>query len=145
MIQLATDAPVRAIPFTSTMMGSVDPGHHVQTDHKPLEPLPAAAMRTVMSRFKANSLLMLAAVIWGVGNVFHKTILAHLDPMAVVFLTSVIAALVTLPFAVRERAPLVNTGWFPSVTRVVLLFALGCVVQQLSYVSTTVTDRKSVV
>ncbi|WP_245270210.1 DMT family transporter [Mesorhizobium ciceri] len=93
-----------------------------------------------MSRFKANSLLMLAAVIWGVGNVFHKTILAHLDPMAVVFLTSVIAGLVTLPFAMRERDPITNTGWFPSVTRVVLLFALGCVVQQLSYVSTTVTN-----
>ncbi|MBZ9890562.1 DMT family transporter [Mesorhizobium ciceri] len=93
-----------------------------------------------MSRFKANSLLMLAALIWGVGNVSHKTILAHLDPMAVVFLTSVIAGLVTLPFAVRERDPETNTGWFPSVARVVLLFALGCVVQQLSYVSTTVTN-----
>ncbi|MEI8714075.1 EamA family transporter [Mesorhizobium sp. ISC11] len=93
-----------------------------------------------MSRFKANSLLMLAALIWGVGNVSHKTILAHLDPMAVVFLTSVIAGLVTLPFAVRERDSETNTGWFPSVARVVLLFALGCVVQQLSYVSTTVTN-----
>lgn len=98
------------------------------------------AMRSIMSRFKANSLLLLTAVIWGVGNVSHKTILAHLDPMAVVFLTSVIAGVVTLPIAMREREPVTNAGWFPSVTRVVLLFALGCVVQQLSYVSTTVTN-----
>lgn len=98
------------------------------------------AMRSVMSRFKANSLLMLAAVIWGLGNVAHKTVLAHLDPMTVVFLTSGIAGLVTLPFAVRERTPAAKTGWFASVARVVLLFALGSVVQQLSYVSTTVTN-----
>src|SRR5206468_1206700 len=62
-------------------------------------------MRSIMSRFKANSLLMLAAVIWGVGNVFHKTILAHLDPIAVVFLTS--ASTVITPIAawliMRER------------------------------------------
>ncbi|QPC95166.1 EamA family transporter [Mesorhizobium sp. INR15] len=83
---------------------------------------------------------MLAAAIWGVGNVFHKTILAHLDPMAVVFLTSVIAGVVTLPFVVRERDAAASAGWLPSVTRVVLLFALGCVVQQMSYVSTTVTN-----
>ncbi|MEP6564563.1 MAG: DMT family transporter [Mesorhizobium sp.] len=93
-----------------------------------------------MSRFKANSLLLLAALIWGVGNVFHKTILAHLDPMAVVFLTSAIAGVVTLPFAMRERDAATRIGWFPSVLRVILLFALGCVLQQMSYVSTTVTN-----
>jgi drug/metabolite transporter (DMT)-like permease len=122
------------------MTGPVDLGHPFQTRSKPQEPLPAVAMRSVMSRFKANSLLMLAAVIWGLGNVAHKTILAHLDPMTVVFLTSMIAGLVTLPFALRERAQVARSGWFPSVTRVVLLFALGSVVQQLSYVSTTVTN-----
>lgn len=93
-----------------------------------------------MSRFKANSLLLLAAIIWGVGNVSHKTILAHLDPLAVVFLTSAIAGMVTLPFAMRERDAVTSTGWFTSVARVVALFAFCCVVQQLSYVSTTVTN-----
>lgn len=98
-----------------------------------------------MSRIKANSLLMLAAVIWGVGNVSHKTILTHLDALSVVFLTSVIAALVTLPFAMRERAPASAAGWVPSLTRVVLLYAISCVVQQMSYVSTTVTNSSLLV
>jgi drug/metabolite transporter (DMT)-like permease len=97
-------------------------------------------MRKVMSRFKANSLLLLAAAIWGFGNVSHKTILAHLDPLTVVFLTSAIAGMVTLPFVLRERGANHQAGWSTSVTRVVLLFALGGVIQQLSYVSTTVTN-----
>jgi drug/metabolite transporter (DMT)-like permease len=94
----------------------------------------------IMSRFKANSLLLLSAVIWGVGNVSHKTILAHLDPMSVVFLTSVIGGVVTLPFALREREAPPGAGWYPSVVRVVILFALGGVVQQVSYAGTTVTN-----
>lgn len=93
-----------------------------------------------MSRLKANALLLLAAIIWGLGNVCHKTILAHLDPVAVVFLTSVIAGAVTLPFAMREGSATSGDGWFPSVARVVLLFALGCVIQQMSYAGTTVTN-----
>jgi len=93
-----------------------------------------------MSRLRANLLLLLAAVLWGIGNIAHKTILDHLDAISVVGLTCLIGGLLTLPFIRAEITAYPGPGWSRSVVRVSALFALGVVLQQIAFVSASVTN-----
>lgn len=93
-----------------------------------------------MSKLQANFLLLLAAIIWGLGNIAHKTVLAYLDPIAVVGVTCLIGGLVVLPLARGERGAPVGGGRFASLCRVSILFAISVVMQQLAYVGASVTN-----
>ena len=100
-----------------------------------------------MSRFRANSLLLLAAFFWGAGNVSQKLVLEEIGPLTAVGLRCLIGAVVILPFVWRKlslgdgRSRLVNRG----IIEVALLFAAAITVQQVAYQSTTVTNASFLV
>ena len=96
-----------------------------------------------MTRTNASLMLLCAAFFWGAGNVANKTVLKNLDPMTVVCLRTMIAALVMVPFALRERggAP----GWWKGALFTGLLFTGAMVLQQMAYQDTTVTNASFLV
>lgn len=55
-----------------------------------------------MTCTKANMLLLLAALIWGISNVAQKTVLDHLGPLSVNGLKSLIAVCVIAPYFWRQ-------------------------------------------
>ena len=93
-----------------------------------------------MSRVQANLLLLVAAVLWGVGNVAQKTVLDHLDPFSAVGLRCLIGGMVLLPLMRFDRHEPLAAGYWPSALRVAAIFALALVVQQAAYLSTSVTN-----
>ncbi len=93
-----------------------------------------------MSRTQANLLLLVAAALWGVGNVAQKTVLDHLDPFSAVGLRCLIGGMVLLPLMRFDRHGPLATGYWPSALRVAAIFALALVVQQAAYLSTSVTN-----
>ncbi len=93
-----------------------------------------------MSKTKANLLLLLAAALWGFGNVAQKTVLDHLDALSAVGLRCLIGGLLVLPFSLTERRLPVGSGYFPSLARVSALFAISITLQQLCYLDATVTN-----
>lgn len=97
-----------------------------------------------MSRLQANLLLLLAAAIWGAGNIAHKTVLDHLDPLTAVGLTSLIGGVCTLPFS-RFRRSGTRRQCIHSLTRVTLLFLIAQYLQQLAYITATVTTASFLV
>ena len=56
-----------------------------------------------MTRVQANLLLLVAAGLWGFGNVAQKTVLEHLDPLSAVGLRCLIAAALVGPLVLVER------------------------------------------
>lgn len=56
-----------------------------------------------MSRLAANSLLLLAALIWGGGFIAQATAMAKTGPLAFIGARFLVAAIALLPFALRER------------------------------------------
>lgn len=93
-----------------------------------------------MSRLQANFLLLLAAIIWGLGNIAHKTILDHLDAFSVVGLICLIGALVTAPLAVREKGWKAGRAEMASHVRLAALFIVAEVLQQIAYIDSSVTN-----
>jgi drug/metabolite transporter (DMT)-like permease len=93
-----------------------------------------------VSKTRANLLLLLAAALWGFGNVAQKTVLEHLDALSAVGLRCLIGGLLVLPFALIERRLSVGSGYFASLARVGALFAISIALQQLCYVDATVTN-----
>ncbi|MER9328626.1 DMT family transporter [Mesorhizobium sp. M0488] len=93
-----------------------------------------------MSRLTANLLLLFAAALWGFGNVAQKTVLLHLDALSAVGLRCLIGGLLVLPFVLNERRVPAGAGHFSSLVRVVALFAVSIVLQQLCYLGTSVTN-----
>lgn len=93
-----------------------------------------------MSRTRANVLLLLAALLWGIGNVPQKTVLDHLDPVTVVGLCCLIAGVIVTPMAAFERRTARVPGWWASVLKVTVLFALGMAIQESAYLTTTATN-----
>jgi drug/metabolite transporter (DMT)-like permease len=98
-----------------------------------------------MSRSQANLLLMAAAALWGFGNVAQKTVLEHLDPFSAVGLRCLIGGLLILPLIRHDRDGVLATGYWPSAIHVAAIFALALLVQQLAYLSTTVTNASFLV
>jgi drug/metabolite transporter (DMT)-like permease len=93
-----------------------------------------------MSKLQANLLLLLAAALWGFGNVAQKTVLTHLDALSAVGLRCLIGGLLVLPFVLTERRLPAGTGHFASLARVGALFAISIMLQQLCYLGATVTN-----
>lgn len=89
-------------------------------------------------RLAAFLLLLLAAVFWGAGNVANKTALAHIGPLTTLFWRCLLALLILAPF--RGRTPPATTGWLPSAFGVAGLFVIATVLQQIAYLSATVTN-----
>lgn len=102
-----------------------------------------------MTRFRADLLLLLCAVIWGTAFVFQKAAMAHMGPMAFIMARAAVAALVLAPVAVWElrrggRVPVSEPGAWTSLgaqgTLAGGLFFLGAALQQIGIVSTSVTN-----
>jgi drug/metabolite transporter (DMT)-like permease len=84
----------------------------------------------------ADLLVLLAALIWGLGYLAQKTAMADLAPAAFVALRTTIAALVLLPFALREGGP---RPWGMTALGG-LAFAGAALVQQTGMVTASVTN-----
>lgn len=95
-----------------------------------------------MTRLSANAFLLLAAALWGFGNVCQKTVLDDLGPLTTVGFRCLIGVLIILPLLGQERIARRQTSR-PSLkllALISLLFAGGMVTQQASFASTSVTN-----
>ncbi len=98
-----------------------------------------------MSRMLANGLLLLAAALWGFGNVAQKTVLEHLDPFSAVGMRCLIGGLLVAPLIVIERNMRFGSGYWLSLARVSGLFSISIVLQQVAYLGTSVTNASFLV
>lgn len=98
-----------------------------------------------MSRLQANCLLLFAAACWGFGNVAQKTVLEHLDALSAVGLRCLIGGLLILPLLAVERRPAFAPGYWPSLAKVSVLFAVAMSIQQIAYLGTSVTNASFLV
>jgi drug/metabolite transporter (DMT)-like permease len=102
-----------------------------------------------MSPAMAGALLLCAAFFWGAGNVANKTVLEHVGPLTAVCLRCLIAVLVILPLALRETrahgGPGADRAWLPGAVTVSLFFAAALALQQIAYLTTTVTNASFLV
>lgn len=93
-----------------------------------------------MSRLTANLLLLIAAALWGFGNIAQKTVLEHLDPFSAVGLRCLIGGLLILPLLHFDRGDGLASGFWRSAARVAVLLAVALTLQQAAYLSTSVTN-----
>jgi drug/metabolite transporter (DMT)-like permease len=93
-----------------------------------------------MSRPLANILLLLAAALWGFGNIAQKTVLEHLDPFSAVGMRCLVGGLLILPLLLLERRRTAGPGFWRSAARVAGLLAVALLLQQTAYMSTSVTN-----
>ncbi|WP_413990528.1 DMT family transporter [Labrys okinawensis] len=98
-----------------------------------------------MSRMLANCLLLLAAALWGFGNVAQKTVLEHLDPFSAVGSRCLIGGLLVMPLLLMERRWRFGPGHRASLVRLSALFSIAIVLQQAAYLTTTVTNASFLV
>lgn len=91
-------------------------------------------------------MLLLAAFFWGSGNVANKTVLQDMDPFAAAAARNLVAAVVLLPFAIREILRVHNRRvWTKSAVVPSALFAVAIILQQWGYQSATVTNASFLV
>jgi drug/metabolite transporter (DMT)-like permease len=100
-----------------------------------------------MTCTKANLLLLLAALIWGVSNVAQKTILDHMGPVTVNGLKSLIAVCVIAPYYWRRLGGgslklAVTSG--PAIMTAIC-FVGGTTTMQIGYGATTVVNASLLV
>lgn len=95
-----------------------------------------------MSRAQANGLLLLAALLWGAGNVAQKTVLEDIGPLTAVGVRCLIASLVMLPFMLRS--PGFKSGFGPgswtAAALVIFTFAVAVTLCQFAFGLTSVTN-----
>jgi drug/metabolite transporter (DMT)-like permease len=95
-----------------------------------------------MSHGQANKLLLIAAFLWGAGNVAQQTILENIGPFFAVGLRCIIGGLVILPFTLGRKF---NPRCFGVVANrsglsAILSFGAAVVCQQIGFGYTTVTN-----
>jgi drug/metabolite transporter (DMT)-like permease len=93
----------------------------------------------------ACCMLLIAALLWGSGNLANKTILDDLDPVSAVFLRSSIAVLALLWPAWCEQTAVLPRGWLRSVLPGTAMFASALLFQQWGYQTATVTNASFLV
>ncbi len=99
-----------------------------------------------MTRWQANALLLLVALIWGLAFVAQNLAMAHMGPMGFTGVRFLVGALVVAPLAWREWRFLRSRGLHHSredlapVVGLGLLLCLGAALQQVGIQSTTVTN-----
>lgn len=98
-----------------------------------------------MSKVQANCLLLLAAAFWGFGNVAQKTVLDHLEPLSAVGMRCLIAGLMAAPLTMVERGGKCGPGYWMSLIKVTILFSISIIIQQVSYLDTSVTNASFLV
>ena len=91
-----------------------------------------------MTTARADLLVILAAFIWGLAFVFQKMAMDHVGPFTFVACRTGIAALVLLPFALREAPPLRPV--LPVAAIGGLLFLMASGLQQAGMITATVTN-----
>ena len=99
------------------------------------------------TRLQANSMLMLAALFWGVGNVSQKTVLQDIGPLLAIGLRCLIALVVIAPLLrreVRTAAPTSRRDW-QGIAMVSAFFALAATFLQMAYGGTSVTNASFLV
>jgi drug/metabolite transporter (DMT)-like permease len=92
-----------------------------------------------VSRPVANLVLLLAAAIWGATFVAQTTAMESIGPLWFIALRFALAALVLLPFALREGGWGDRQSWRHGGAVGLALF-LGAVLQQIGLLTTTVTN-----
>jgi drug/metabolite transporter (DMT)-like permease len=95
-----------------------------------------------MTRIKADLLLLVAALIWGVAFYFQKSAMAHIGPMLFLALRSLIATVALTPFAIREKpAPSSVKGDIRPIAAIGgLVFLVAASLQQIGLVTATVIN-----
>ncbi len=96
-----------------------------------------------MSRVKANLLLLIAGAVWGMGFVAQSTAMDAVGPMLFIGLRFVLAALVVLPFALRESrqaSHALSTADLTGFLWIGLALFTGMTAQQVGLLTTTVTN-----
>ena len=89
---------------------------------------------------------LLAAFLWGAGNVASKTVLTDLDPFAAVAARNLVGLLVLLPFAMQQFFAVGNRRvWLKSAMLPSLLFTAAILSQQWGFQSTSVTNASFLV
>jgi drug/metabolite transporter (DMT)-like permease len=92
-----------------------------------------------MTRAQANGMLLLAAFLWGAGNVPQKTVLDDIGPLTAVGFRCLIAALILAPFFAQfEVNP--EKGKRPAAIFVIATFAVAVTLYQIASGLTTVTN-----
>lgn len=95
-----------------------------------------------MTHSQANRLMILAAILWGMGNVALQTVLQHIGPFTAVMLRCLIATLIFLP-TLGSKARLASlahksTRWLALAAA--LSFAIAVTLSQAGYGQTSVTN-----
>jgi drug/metabolite transporter (DMT)-like permease len=98
-----------------------------------------------MSKLAADCLLLLAAALWGFGNVAQKTVLESLDPFSAVGMRCLIGGVLLTPLLFMERGRRTGPGYGASLARLSALFCVAIVLQQAAYLSTSVTNASFLV
>lgn len=100
-----------------------------------------------MTKRRANCLLLLAALLWGVTNVSQKTVLDHIGPFTATGLRFLVASLVVLPFIWRDlkRSGNLRRGVLLQYLEVSLLFTFAVTLLQFAYRSSSVTNASFLV
>ncbi len=100
-----------------------------------------------MSRNQANKILLLAALLWGAGNVAQQTILENIGPFLAVGLRCLIAALVIVPFTFKTkfRVAALDHDAKKLGVMVILTFVGAVTSQQIGFGYTTVTNAGFIV
>jgi drug/metabolite transporter (DMT)-like permease len=107
--------------------------------------VPRAFLNPANRSGHAGLFLLIAAFLWGSGNLANKTILADADPLSATFLRSAIAALALLWPVWRYRVGPLPRGWVRSVLPGSLMFSLALLTQQWAYQTATVTNASFLV
>ena len=96
-----------------------------------------------MSRYSANALLLIAALIWGFAFVFQTTAMDDMGPYLFTGIRFLLAGIVVLPFAYREHSrsdvPWPISTWL-KLGSVGLVFFAASAIQQVGLLTTTVTN-----
>ncbi|SDR34619.1 DMT family transporter [Pseudovibrio sp. Tun.PSC04-5.I4] len=97
-----------------------------------------------MTRASANILLLMAGLIWGIAFVTQSTAMESLGPLQFTAMRFLLAALVVIPFALRERrvhsTRKISKAHWPMIFIVCVSFTLGTVLQQFGMLVTSVTN-----
>lgn len=106
----------------------------------------SATVSPISGKRSAVPMLLLAAFFWGSGNVANKTVLQDMDPFAAAAARNLVAAVVLLPFAIRDILRLSDkSAWTKSALVPSALFAVAIIAQQWGYQSASVPNASFLV
>jgi drug/metabolite transporter (DMT)-like permease len=135
-------APLRNAMETTMFNPTLENLMHVDRDE--VRSWPQHARAPWLTSRSASLLLLLAAALWGGGNVAQKTVLEHLDPISAVGLRCAVGAIVIAPFAIRTLWSL-SRGCLSSMLGISTLLTIAMLLQQWAYLGTSVSNASFLV